>query len=311
MQVFRFSAGVRAFHWSVAVPVLLLLCSGLTMTAQSFGLLSLLSKQALLSIHTGLAYLLPFLPLLVLFVTDRHMVKKEIVPAFQVNESDLQWGVSTFRNVFNKDIEITPAAKFNGGQKMNAIMSLLWISILCISGFVMLVSKGNVLAHLVHVGAIVMFVPGLLVHLFMATLNPSTRCSLGGMFHGYVPDYYLKHHHGLYFKTFGLQIIDDLFVSPLTRKKDRQYIFRQVYEKDMDRGDFMRLKAGSEAFIGVWQGERLGLFFRVVGDGQRLGFIVDLHDFGLRPDPEVMERIVRGAEDLVGHPLRLPLQPEG
>jgi formate dehydrogenase subunit gamma len=310
MEIFRFSKGVRAFHWSVAVPVVSLLTTGLAMTGRSFGLFPMVTKQTLLAIHTGIGFLLPGLVMLVLLGAGTKMVKQEILPAFKLDEDDLRWGVATFRNLFNKKVQVPPSAKFNGGQKMNAIMSLVWITILCLSGFVMAMSKGNVLAHIVHVIAFSMFVPGLLVHLFMATLNPSTRCSLGGMVHGYVPDQYLQHHHALYFKTFAPQIIGDLFVSQLTRKKDLLFVYRKLYQSEMTIEPFWQLVAGSEAMIGVWQEKELVFFCRVVGDGQRIGFLVDLHGFTLEPDSELMAKIKKGAGAVVGHPLILSSLPQ-
>lgn len=305
MQIFRFNTQVRAFHWTVAVPVVLLLCSGLLMTAHSLGLLPWFSKQTLLAIHTGFGFTFPLLPLLVLLCADRKLFAAEILPAFKVDGSDLQWGLAMLRSLWQKGVEVPPAAKFNGGQKMNAIMSLVWITTLCLSGFLMTVSKGNVLAHIIHIGAFSLFLPGLCVHLFMATINPSTRCSLGGMIHGYVPDHYLKHHHGLYFETFAPQIIGTLFVGQLTRKEDVQEVYRRVYEKKMSFVEFRQLKAGSEMFMGGWQDKELVLFFRVIGDGLRMGFVLDVQPFTLQADAQMIAHIIKGAEAVVGHPLTL------
>lgn len=307
MRILRFNAWQRAFHWSVALPVVLLIITGLTMTAHSLGLLPSVQKQTLLELHRGIGAVLMILSLLIVLLADRDVLLADLLEAFSLSYADLKWAGRSGLAMFNKDIEVPPAGKFNGGQKMNAVMSLVWLTTLCLTGLVMSFSKGNVLAHFLHIGAFMMFIPGLLVHLFMATINPETRSSLGGMIHGHVDVAYLKHHHALFFQEHEPRVIGNILVSELAGKKDMHEIYQHVYKDRMTFAEFAEIRAGSEVMIVAKEdGERMVLFFRVVGDGVITGFIVDLHKFDLSLSVDVEARIIAGAESLVGHPIRRP-----
>ncbi len=306
MRILRFNSWQRAFHWSVALPVVLLIITGLTMTAHSLGLLPSVQKQTLLELHRGIGAVFMILSLLIVILADRDVLLADVLEALSLSSADLKWAGRSAMSMFNKGIEVPAAGKFNGGQKMNAVMSLVWLTTLCITGLVMSFSKGNVLAHFIHIGAFVMFIPGLLIHLFMATINPETRSSLGGMIHGHVDVAYLKHHHALFFQEHEPQVVGNILVTELAGKRDRCEIYARVYRGKMTFAEFEEIRAGSEAMIVAKDGARIVIFFRIIGDGVATGFIVDLHKFDPSLTPEVEARIIAGGESLVGHALSLP-----
>jgi formate dehydrogenase subunit gamma len=88
-----------------------------------------------------------------------------------------------------------PVGRFNGGQKMNAILLTLGLTGLYASGTYLLTFGRAAFGHL-H-GPFAFVTTALIAgHIFMAVINPSTRHALRGMTLGSVDREWARHHHG-------------------------------------------------------------------------------------------------------------------
>ena len=87
-----------------------------------------------------------------------------------------------------------PVGRFNGGQKVNAILATLGLAGLYASGIYVLAFGRAAFGHLHGPFAFLMSVL-IAGHIFMAVVNPSTRHALRGMTLGSVDREWARHHH--------------------------------------------------------------------------------------------------------------------
>ncbi|MBC8413944.1 hypothetical protein H8E50_09795, partial [bacterium] len=86
--------------------------------------------------------------------------------------------------------------KFNAGQKINALAVLILIAGTSISGLSIILLKGHILTHIIHIGFAATLLMLLLGHLYLALINKETRHSLKAVITGYVNAEWLREHHG-------------------------------------------------------------------------------------------------------------------
>ena len=195
-RVRRFGPTEIAYHWAQALPYLLLLASGATLlVARMRGLDPELREQAR-SLHLLFALAQVSLPALVFMFGDRAALLSNVREALRWGPSDLRWLTVMHLKPFFPGLQPPPVGKFNPGQKVNVLLTLVGIPALAASGLVMWLLPGVLLAWYVHVGVLALMGPMLGVHLFMALINPSTRVALPAVFSGRVPREYAAHHHG-------------------------------------------------------------------------------------------------------------------
>jgi len=192
----RFVKPELVLHWVNAVPFLLLLATGGAMLGARFFPVALPFFRGIVAVHKFFAccwvLLLPLTVLIRMKVHWRHL--REML---RWGKEDLVWMVQTLRSLQNKAAPVSPAGRFNTGQKINACLVMFYFIGFGCTGLLMWF-KGSILVpwyvHTVLFFAALGSVGG---HLFLALVNPSTRISLAGIFHGWAPMEYVEHHHAL------------------------------------------------------------------------------------------------------------------
>ncbi len=127
MRILRFDIYARVLHWSHAMVFLWLLITGVHLFLTTG---SLLGDPLIRKIHLYASFPFVFLPGLI-YVAGSRSARKDVKELTSWTEDDLRWLKQSFKK------KKPPATgKFNGGQKANFMATLLLITGLSFSGFV-------------------------------------------------------------------------------------------------------------------------------------------------------------------------------
>ncbi|HTE85025.1 MAG TPA: cytochrome b/b6 domain-containing protein [Dehalococcoidia bacterium] len=204
----RFEAGIRLIHWVHAVPFLFLLVTGLTLFIQPIKAAHIDGYRIvpLLHVLAGLGFIASPLALLLWLRTDRASAD-DIHRLFSLRREDVPWARYAVGAVLGARVRIPPTAKFNLGQKANAVITVAVTAALMLSGAVLAVNfftKRVFSAGLVegvfplHDLFMLIALPVVLVHIYLGSLHPGTRESLRGIISGRVSRGWARDHHDLW-----------------------------------------------------------------------------------------------------------------
>lgn len=205
----RFGRTEIVYHWAQAVPYLFLAGTGSALLAHHFRPLGPEARETLRLVHLVTAALQVALPLLVALAGDTRALLANAREAWVWRRDDLVWLWRMHLKPFFPELELPPVGKFNAGQKVNFMLVMVAIPTFAASGLVMWLVPGVLLAWYVHLATFAVSMPMLGVHLFMATLNPSTRHAMRAMVVGTVSREWAAHHHGAWVAS-----LDDRRVGP-------------------------------------------------------------------------------------------------
>jgi cytochrome b subunit of formate dehydrogenase len=135
------------------------------------------------------------LPLTVLIHAKVHWQHLRIMLAW--GRDDLLWMTQSFRSIYNKTITPPPAGRFNTGQKINALLVFVYFFGFSATGLLMFFKGSILFPWYVHTALFFSALGTVGGHLHLALLNPSTRIALAGIFNGWAPIEYIRHHHPL------------------------------------------------------------------------------------------------------------------
>ncbi|MGI8554040.1 MAG: formate dehydrogenase subunit gamma [Dehalococcoidia bacterium] len=204
----RFGRGPRLIHWLHAVPFLALLATGLVLFVPSIKALHVGGYRLLPLLHVlvGIAFIASPIPAY-FALPDRSRVHDDMRRLYRFNRSDRAWLSYAFGALLGARVHIPPTGKYNTGQKLNAIFSVIVTLGLMASGAVLAVNyftKSVFSARFVeqifplHDLFMLVSLPVVAVHIYLGSLNPSTKESLRGIVHGFVRRDWAKRHHSLW-----------------------------------------------------------------------------------------------------------------
>ena len=182
--VTRFTVTERTLHWLIAASFASLLLSGLAIES-SFGLAwHIASACAMVA------------SLLVMLVRrrSRRILAATAHDLARLSKADREWLRTAPEHMLGR-AEAPPAGRFNAGQKLSARTLALLIPLTLLSG---VLAVANLPRGGLHGGLIVATSIVVGAHVFMATVNPSTRHALRGMVLGSVRRDWAKKHHALW-----------------------------------------------------------------------------------------------------------------
>ena len=180
-------------HWMNAVPFVLLLLTGGVMLASRFWPLD--RRQFVLVHEVCAAAWIIGLPLSVLARARIHWSLIRTVLTWRLD--DFLWLAQSPRSLLNKNVTPPPAGRFNPGQKINTLLVAVYFFGFSSTGLVMFFKGSILFPWYAHAALFFSALGSLGGHLHLALLNPSTRIALAGIFHGWAPIEYIKHHHPL------------------------------------------------------------------------------------------------------------------
>ncbi len=204
----RFGRGLRLLHWAHAIPFLSLLITGLTLfippvKAAHFGGYRLVP---LLHVLVGIAFILSPIPLSIGLYADAALAS-DLRRLSRLQPEDSAWVRYAVGAVLGVKVGLPPTGKFNLGQKANAVFTVVVTLGLMVSGAVLAVNfftKRVFSATFVervfpaHDFFMLIAVPVVAAHIYLGSLNPSTRESLRGITSGRVRRAWAREHHALW-----------------------------------------------------------------------------------------------------------------
>lgn len=201
----RFSATERAFHWSVALPALVLLLSGLFLRFESLQALMIgYHHRVGLRLHLVAGVALLCAPLIVALLGDRRALAAAGRALLRMDREDRRFLRELPRWLGNHPETGREVGRFNGGQKLNALVSGLTLLLASVTGLLLWIfpprsTLGAALA-LLHEITTYVLLPVVAGHLYMALVHPRTRESLRGILFGFVDAEWARRHHPRWYR---------------------------------------------------------------------------------------------------------------
>lgn len=211
-KILRFRRSERSLHWALAVPFLLCWASALVLVLFYNPHPQRPYREVFSWLHRISGVLFAVLPLLAMikerrdFRTHLYNVKQAWVWTIE----DLRWLALMGLAAVSKRISLPEEGKFNAAEKLNFMVLMVTYPVYIVTGIAIWAMGGAFLGWLVHVLIAALATPLVLGHIFMATLNPSTRKGLSGMVSGFVDRQWAKHHYRRWYREkFGDKSVDD------------------------------------------------------------------------------------------------------
>jgi formate dehydrogenase subunit gamma len=205
VTVYRFSRASRIAHWVLAVPFLVLLATGLSLYVPQVKALHVGGYRLIPLVHTVTGVLLvPAWACTWLASPDRAELRSDLRRLFHFERIDLAWLGYAGYTLLGANMTPPRSAKFNAGQKLNTVASLAFTLGLVASGAVLAVNffdrsiLGSGFVERVfpfHDFFMIVAIPLIAGHIYLATLNPGTRASMRGMLDGRVNARWARSHH--------------------------------------------------------------------------------------------------------------------
>lgn len=206
-EILRFRRSEREIHWSIAIPFLVCLATGI-LAKLFFNQLhpQTLTHASLRWVHRASGIFLLMLPSWVAW-RHRHELSLylyNIERAWTWHPDDFKWLALSGPAALSKKITLPEQHKFNAGEKLNFMALTMSYPVLVATGLTVLMPGMHFLTWVVHVSVAVLSAPLIFGHIFMAAVNPETRIGLSGMFSGNVDREWARHHYTKWYReNFG------------------------------------------------------------------------------------------------------------
>ena len=194
-KIRRFSATERLFHWSFALPQIVLMITGGWLLAIAALSGENTVKTDLVIIHKMAAACFILAPVLIFMNGNAKVLIKNIMLALTWSRKDFQWLYLSFLKLVIPSTRLPEAGKFNAGQKLNMLLAMTLGGGFIISGLFMWFLDGVLLAWFIHAASFLFVLFMVSGHIYMAILHPSTRPSFWAIINGNVDRNWACHHH--------------------------------------------------------------------------------------------------------------------
>ncbi len=201
-KILRFRGSERHIHWAISIPFMVCYFTALTLVIFYNPDPERPYRFIFSWIHRISGVLFITLPMIVMFRS-----RGDFKVYFYNIKQAWAWGLSDFKFLLllgvaavNKRIKLPDQGKFNAAEKINFMVLMSTYPFYMITGILIWVTDGALLAWLVHFAMAIAATPLMCGHIFMATINPESRVAFSGMITGYVDRKYVKHHHAAWYK---------------------------------------------------------------------------------------------------------------
>ena len=202
-EVYRFSAGERFVHWCHGVAFLLLLFTGLGVLLYAFqpAMNIFGGIHVTRNIHRVVAVLFT-IGMIVGFVgkgQGARQMRRWFKDVVNFGNDDFAHAKNFPIEFFGGHKPFPPQGKFNGGEKLNSMFTILGTICIAISGYIMWFATGSgwVLqwAYPIHAACALFMAALLIAHLYLGILHPDSNQALKGIFTGWVPAKFAYEHY--------------------------------------------------------------------------------------------------------------------
>lgn len=193
-RVERFCKTTRWVHWCFVLPFLGLAASGAALALRDQLGLTAAQAAALVTLHERIALAWVALPPLVLLSGRTRETLEDLLAPWRFGRDDLRWLLLQPAAALGR-ARLPPAGKLNGGQKLNAVLTVLVGAGLLASGIWLWRAPGALAPWAVHLTLFAVWLPAFCGHFYLAVLHPGTRHALRAMLLGSVDLEWARHHH--------------------------------------------------------------------------------------------------------------------
>ncbi len=206
--IMRFTPGERFVHWAHAVTFLLLLFTGL-------GVLSIFFQPAM-NIFGGIqttrvihkvAAVVFCVSMLFGFTIGEggRQLRSWFKESFAFGRDDFGHAKNFPLEFFGGHKPYPPQGKFNGGEKINSMITILGMICIAASGFIIWLAPSLPMwlvqwAYPIHSGCALLLTALLIAHFYLGVLHPDSNQALSGMFNGRIPRRFAYEHYQLWYK---------------------------------------------------------------------------------------------------------------
>jgi len=206
-HVLRFTGGERLSHWVHAISYLVLLFTGLAVMSVKFRPVMDIIGGIDISriIHRVFAVIFVVVVGLLFFIGERKHHWEWLRSVFVWTKADVMHVKAFAAEFFGGHGNYPPQAKYNGGEKINSMITIFGTVFITLSGVMMWfpqyfpVSLVR-LAYPIHDLSMIMMTAALIGHLYLALIHPESRAAFKGMTKGYVSKGFAKAHHGAWYE---------------------------------------------------------------------------------------------------------------
>jgi len=205
-KVLRFSRGERLSHWVHAISFFLLLFTGLGVLSPFFhpAMTVFGGIQVARVIHRVTAIIFVVVVGLLFFIGNPRQHWSWVKSSFHFTKADLQH-VSAFpKEFFGGHGTYPPQDKYNGGEKINSLITMLGTVFITLSGGVMWFASSFPpalvrWAYPVHDLSMFLMTASVIGHMYLGLLHPDSRAAMSGMLNGYVSTKFARAHHAKWY----------------------------------------------------------------------------------------------------------------
>lgn len=205
-KVLRFTLGERLSHWVHALSFFLLLFTGLGILVTGFqpAMAVLGGIQVARLIHRVIAVVFIMVVGSMFFIGDTRYHWEWLKSIFHFQKSDWQHIAAFPKEFFGGHGNYPAQDKYNGGEKINSLITVFGSVFITLSGIVMWFASTfpPVLvrwAYPVHDLSMFMMTAAVIGHMYLGLLHPESRVALPGMINGYVSSKFAKAHHAKWY----------------------------------------------------------------------------------------------------------------
>lgn len=205
-RVLRFTKGERLSHWVHAIAFFVLLFTGLGVLSTFFqpAMLVVGGIQVARLIHRGVAVVFVVVVVLMFFVGNPRYHWEWLKSVFNFTRADLQHVTAFPKEFFGGHGIYPPQDKYNGGEKINSMITIFGSVFITLSGIVMWFAPSFPVvlvrwAYPVHDLSMIMMTAAAIGHMYLGLLHPDSNPALPGMLNGYVSTKFARAHHAKWY----------------------------------------------------------------------------------------------------------------
>jgi len=205
-RIFRFTKAERVSHWVHAVTFFVLLFTGMGVLSTFFqpAMVVVGGIQVARLIHRGVAVVFVVVVGLMFFVGNPRYHWEWLRSVFKFTRADLQHVLAFPKGFFGGHGTYPPQDKYNGGEKINSIITILGSVFITLSGIVLWLAPSFLpglvrWAYPVHDLSMIMMTAAVIGHMYLGLLHPDSNPALPGMINGYVSAKFARSHHAKWY----------------------------------------------------------------------------------------------------------------
>ena len=196
-HILRFYRSERWLHWALAAPFLVCFASAMMLVIVYNPDPQRPYRDLFSWLHRVSGLALSVLPLFAIswHHRDLRLHLYNIRQAWIWVLDDIKWLGVLAVSAVNKKAKLPDQGKFNAAEKINFMVLMTTYPLYILTGALMWLTHVAFLAWIFHVLMAFMAGPLVLGHMYMALIDRGGRPGLAGMFTGWVPREWAKHHY--------------------------------------------------------------------------------------------------------------------